>query len=77
MINYWYEFIIYIIINHTTKRLLTVIGLLKLSMESSTKIAATFIERKQGCLLGLFAGDAMAMPVHWYYSLGQLKRDYG
>lgn len=30
-----------------------------------------------GAFWGLFAGDALAMPVHWYYSLDQLKRDFG
>jgi len=34
-------------------------------------------ERKRGCLLGAFLGDALAMPVHWYYDRGALGRDYG
>jgi len=34
-------------------------------------------ERKRGCLLGAFLGDALAMPVHWYYDRGALARDYG
>jgi ADP-ribosyl-[dinitrogen reductase] hydrolase len=48
-------------------------------MESTPTFTPTtsFIERKAGALLGLFAGDALASPVHWYYSLAQLKRDYG
>jgi len=29
------------------------------------------------CLLGAFLGDAMAMPVHWYYDRAALFRDYG
>ncbi len=33
--------------------------------------------RKQGCLLGAFLGDALAMPVHWYYDRAALLRDYG
>ena len=33
--------------------------------------------RKRGCLLGAFLGDALAMPVHWYYDRGALARDYG
>jgi ADP-ribosylglycohydrolase len=34
-------------------------------------------ERKRGCLLGAFLGDALAMPVHWYYDRAALVRDYG
>ncbi len=33
--------------------------------------------RKRNCLLGAFLGDALAMPVHWYYDRGALVRDYG
>lgn len=31
----------------------------------------------RGSLLGLYIGDALAMPVHWYYDTSALKRDYG
>jgi ADP-ribosyl-[dinitrogen reductase] hydrolase len=34
-------------------------------------------ERQRGCLLGAFLGDALAMPVHWYYDRAALVRDYG
>ena len=34
-------------------------------------------ERKMGLLYGLFIGDALAMPVHWYYDRRALHRDYG
>lgn len=30
-----------------------------------------------GSLLGLAIGDALAMPVHWYYDRDALHRDYG
>jgi ADP-ribosyl-[dinitrogen reductase] hydrolase len=30
-----------------------------------------------GALYGLFIGDALAMPVHWYYNREALFRDYG
>jgi len=34
--------------------------------------------RLRGALWGFFAGDALAMPSHWYYGgLPQIKRDYG
>jgi ADP-ribosylglycohydrolase len=34
-------------------------------------------DRVRGALWGAFIGDALAMPVHWYYSLPQLKHDFG
>ena len=34
-------------------------------------------DRAAGALLGLFLGDALAMPVHWYYDRAALMRDYG
>ena len=33
--------------------------------------------RVRNCLLGAFLGDAVAMPVHWYYDRAALGRDYG
>jgi ADP-ribosylglycohydrolase len=33
--------------------------------------------KQQSCLLGAFLGDALAMPVHWYYDRAALVRDYG
>jgi len=33
--------------------------------------------RASAALWGLFAGDALAMPVHWYYDLAQLRADFG
>lgn len=33
--------------------------------------------RRRECLLGAFLGDALAMPVHWYYDRAALVRDYG
>ena len=35
------------------------------------------LERWRGALWGLFVGDALAMPVHWYYDLAALQRDFG
>lgn len=34
-------------------------------------------DRQHHCLLGAFAGDALAMPAHWYYDRGALQRAYG
>jgi ADP-ribosylglycohydrolase len=34
-------------------------------------------DRAAGALWGLFIGDALAMPVHWYYDRHALRRDYG
>ncbi len=34
-------------------------------------------DRVAGALYGLFIGDALAMPVHWYYDTKALRRDYG
>jgi ADP-ribosyl-[dinitrogen reductase] hydrolase len=33
--------------------------------------------RSRGALYGMYIGDALAMPVHWYYDRDSLKRDYG
>lgn len=32
--------------------------------------------RINGALFGLYIGDALAMPVHWYYDRDALKQDY-
>ncbi len=34
-------------------------------------------DRVAGALLGMFLGDALAMPVHWYYDRAALQKDYG
>ena len=34
-------------------------------------------ERAEAALLGMFIGDALSMPVHWYYDTMALHRDYG
>ena len=33
--------------------------------------------QRRNCILGAFVGDALAMPVHWYYDREALARDYG
>lgn len=37
----------------------------------------TIEDRISGALFGMFIGDALAMPVHWYYDTTALIRDYG
>lgn len=37
----------------------------------------SYQERLQGALWGMFVGDALAMPAHWYYDVAALRRDYG
>jgi ADP-ribosylglycohydrolase len=39
--------------------------------------AITSTDRLTGALLGMFIGDALAMPVHWYYDTQALINDYG
>jgi ADP-ribosyl-[dinitrogen reductase] hydrolase len=34
-------------------------------------------DRRAGLAWGSFIGDALAMPVHWYYDRAALRRDYG
>jgi len=34
-------------------------------------------DRCCGALYGMFIGDALAMPVHWYYDTRSLQQDYG
>ena len=34
-------------------------------------------DRVYGAIFGMFIGDALAMPVHWYYDTKALIRDYG
>ena len=37
----------------------------------------TVTDRLRGALWGMFVGDALAMPVHWYYNVAALQRDFG
>ncbi|NJM12583.1 MAG: ADP-ribosylglycohydrolase family protein [Synechococcaceae cyanobacterium SM1_2_3] len=37
----------------------------------------TITDRFRGALWGMFVGDALAMPVHWYYNVAALQRDFG
>lgn len=38
----------------------------------------TQVRRSVGeALWGMCAADAMSMPVHWYYNIDDIKRDFG
>ncbi len=37
----------------------------------------TVKDRIQKSLWGIFTGDSLSMPVHWYYSTSDIKRDFG
>jgi len=39
--------------------------------------APTLRDRLEGALWGIFIGDALSMPVHWYYDPQDIVRDYG
>lgn len=46
-------------------------------MVSSVTASISFQERKHAALLGLFIGDALAMPTHWYYDVKNIQKAYG
>ena len=48
---------------------------MKIHSEADAVIPAT--DRLAGLAWGSFIGDALAMPVHWYYDRAALVRDYG
>lgn len=41
------------------------------------KPKADYASKRSGALWGLYIGDALAMPVHWYYNRSALFEDYG
>ena len=40
-------------------------------------VQMALLDRARAALFGLFIGDALAMPVHWYYDRGRIARDHG
>jgi ADP-ribosyl-[dinitrogen reductase] hydrolase len=47
------------------------------SLESDSSMNRNFKKRCAGVAWGSFIGDALAMPVHWYYDRAAMRRDYG
>jgi ADP-ribosyl-[dinitrogen reductase] hydrolase len=41
------------------------------------KTPLSSMDRVSGAIFGMFIGDALAMPVHWYYNTQALQEDYG
>jgi ADP-ribosylglycohydrolase len=49
-----------------------------MALAAGESSAAAALDRVGGALWGLFIGDALAAPTHWYYGgQGQVLRDYG
>ncbi len=48
------------------------------TLPAAASVAARLLwSRRAGALWGMFVGDALAMPVHWYYDRAALEHDYG
>ena len=43
----------------------------------SGHVTSELRKRQQEAIWGMMIGDAMAMPVHWYYKPSLIKRDHG
>jgi len=48
-----------------------------LTKQIQTQTIKEFLDKIRGCIYGQFIGDSLAMPVHWYYDINQLKKDFG
>ena len=42
-----------------------------------TTIQPNKVERMRGALWGMFIGDALAMPVHWFYNPADIVAQFG
>jgi len=47
------------------------------SSVQSKEMSPAMENRIKGAIYGMYIGDALSMPVHWYYDLGQLRKDFG
>eukprot|EP01063_Lacrimia_lanifica_P002517 TRINITY_DN11324_c0_g2_i1.p1 TRINITY_DN11324_c0_g2~~TRINITY_DN11324_c0_g2_i1.p1 ORF type:complete len:456 (+),score=153.44 TRINITY_DN11324_c0_g2_i1:1189-2556(+) len=45
--------------------------------QASMASAGGIVDRVKGALFGMCAGDALAMPVHWYYDRRRIFTDFG
>jgi hypothetical protein len=43
---------------------------------SSNRTSASRRQRIENALWGLFAGDALAMPAHWFYQLENIRTTF-
>lgn len=48
-----------------------------MSIIAPAPVTAKVADRIRGCLYGSLIGDALSMPVHWYYNPVDIQRDYG
>jgi len=68
----------------TIKLLVLLIVTLMAATTATTTTAATnatcipeFFNAIRGSLWGMFAADALSMPVHWYYDVGAIDSEFG
>jgi len=51
-----------------------------MSAQNVTHLAASFLvmqSKIKAALYGMYIGDALAMPVHWYYDTSRIRKDFG
>jgi len=51
-----------------------------MSAQNVTHLAASLLvmqSKIKAALYGMYIGDALAMPVHWYYDTSRIKKDFG
>ena len=51
-----------------------------MSSQNVTHLAASLLTMQskiKAALYGMYIGDALAMPVHWYYDTRRIKKDFG
>ena len=40
-------------------------------------LTSALLNRARGALIGMFIGDSLSMPVHWYYDRSRIFSDFG
>ncbi|XP_056004469.1 uncharacterized protein LOC125667861 isoform X2 [Ostrea edulis] len=48
-----------------------------ITADNSSNMSAKLQRAKQEAVWGMFIADALAMPVHWYYNVADIKSGYG